>query len=325
MSDANIISDFWANVLSLVITFCFLIPLMFKVVAELIRCRKRLPLLIVLAAAAIGADKGPINPQTLYHAILVVLAGGGLLDPTGTVATKTEAETLAAFRAETGRILEGSRSTLSNLVESADGITTNLEELSVAYVAVDWPRAIPGVKQNHNVSAVIEKTEEEDGGTNIAIYVWFSEGLASAPLLSWKVQTAPDEYVAMESVTNTFPQTFQVRENVRCVKYVCAMPEAVRGMAIRPGYELEWGGPDEGDYLGLSEFGVSVTDTNDVEHLPFTGVRTLEVAGTNLYLGITGGICTCAKYAGVYYWGLGECGTTNLPSHVATTLGGIDE
>lgn len=324
MGSVNI-SEFWQSVFVLVFTFCFVIPFLCWAIAWAFRYRKRLPLMVVLASAVIGADKGPINPTQLYHAILVVLAGGGLLDPTGTVATKTEAETLAAFQNETGRILEGSRNTLSNLVESADGLSTNFADVAVAYVAVDWPRAIPGVRTNHNVSAVIEKTEELDGGTNIAIYVWFSEGLASAPILSWKVQTAPDEYTTMESVTNTFPQTFQVREGVRCVRYVCEMPETIRGMAIRPGYELEWGGPDEGDYLGLSEFGISVTDTNGVEHLPFTGVRTMEIAGTNLYLGIKGGICTCAKYAGVYYWGLGECGTTNLPSYVATTLGGIDE
>lgn len=280
--------------------------------------------LIAVVGVALGGDKGQIA-NAIRRFIVFALYSGGVFDPSGTVATSIERDTLAAFQGETQRIVENSRLALTNSLETAGAMTNDFADLPLAYVSADWPRAIPGVLTNHNVSATIEKTQEEDNGTNIAIYVWFSENLASAPMLSWHVQTAEDEYVEMRSVTNTFPYTVETRPGVRCVKYTCEMPEAMRGMAIRPGYELEWGGPGEGQQLGLSELGVSVTDTNGVEHLPFTGVRVMSVDGHTLRLGISGGICTCAMYGGRYWWGDGQSGTNNVPSYVTSKLGELQD
>ena len=121
---------------------------------------------LALACVVFGSDKGKV----LTRYILIALAGGGLFDPSGTVASKTEADTVSAFQRETGRILEGSRNSVTGMVATAAAMTNSLAEgLADAYVAADWPASIPSSVHGTNIAAVIEKTQEADGGTNIEI------------------------------------------------------------------------------------------------------------------------------------------------------------
>lgn len=289
--------------------------------------RKVAALLFMTIACVCGADKVPVvpTPDEIIRYIVLALRGGGILDPSGTIATKTEMMALQEAQKETSRIQETARTNLLELAKTIDGTKFSTNEISTAFVFADWPRMIPGENVSTNLSGVIEKMENVDGGTNLNVYVYFSQAIASAPTLSWQVQISETDYVQMATVSNSYPATVEVREGVRCYVYKVSVPEALRGYVMRPGYELEFGGPNAEEYFGVSSYGISVTDGSGVEHLPVYGKRSVTIGGETLELGIDGGVVTCAKWRGEYWWGNGEHGVSNnIPDFVVSALGGLE-
>lgn len=255
---------------------------------------------LILAAAAVGGDKSPV----LRHiaTLVTALRSGALLDPSGRIGA---AATVAASQAVTdlsAGIVGAASQTVADAQAQFDAAAWTLTNrtLTVAYIAADLPRAMPGTHTNHNIAATIQRVRQ-DGATNLLAWVWFSEEPAVQPQVSLSYSVEAGVWAYMPAVTNSYPDTVDV-DGVPCIEYRYVIPAAYRGTVFRPDYELAFGGAAAGDYLTVPVGGVVVA-TNGVECLPYTGT---DVYSADLSVTYKGGIAVSAVWHGTNYTGVVE-------------------
>lgn len=255
-------------------------------------------LVLILALAAVGGDKSPVMK---YIATLVTaLRDGTILDPSGRVGTVARVAASEEIARLSAGVIEAASNTVAqsqNLFDGAAYTLTNAP-ITVAYIAADLPRALPGVHTNSNVAATIQRTRQ-DGATNLVAYVWFSEEPTVVPQVGISYSVAPGVWDYMHAVTNSYPDTVMV-DGVPCVEYSYEIPHACRGIVFRPEYELSFGGSRPEDYLIVPIGGIIVDAGAGIE-IPFTGT---DVMDENLSVTYKGGIAIEAEYFGTNYTGV---------------------
>ena len=241
-------------------------------------------------------------PRVVLAQFVTALRSGGLLDASGRIAAAAAAAAVAAVADESAGIVAAASNTVADAQATFNGLADGLTNsaYSVAYIALDFPRAEAHSHTNHNIAATIERLESLDG-SNLVAWVWFSEEPAIAPQLVFDASVAEGLSVRLVSITNSYPNTVEI-DGVPCISYRMDVPSAMRGIPLRPNYELEFGGP--ADPLLAPSGGVLVS-TNGVEHLPFTGWDTAhpEPWGADLAVRYAGGIAVEAIWRGTNYTG----------------------
>jgi len=251
-----------------------------------------------------GADKTPSIPSARLIRFITALRSGVLLDDSGRVGSATTLAVVQAFEAETAVIIAAA----SNMVAAAQSqfdaaaFTLTNRNLTVAYIAMDLPRAEAHTHTNSNIAATIERVEAV-GSSNLIAWVWFSEEPAVAPVLAFDASITADTWTRLTSITNSYPDTTEVN-GIPCISYTFSIPPDMRGIVLRPEYEVGFGGSLKEDYLIIPSGGVMV-QTNGFSRMPFTGWDYENPApfGTNLAVRYAGGIAVEANFFGTNYTG----------------------
>lgn len=253
---------------------------------------------LIMVVAAAGADKTPA--LRALATLITALQGGGLIDPSGRIGSAARAAAAQAILEASGGIIAAASNTVADAQYQFDAAAETLtnRNLKVAYIAADLPRAIAGLHTNSNIAAAIQLTRQ-DGNTNLLAYVWFSEAPAIEPQVALSYSVAAGVWAYLPAVTNSYPATVNI-DGVPCVEYRYQIPEAVRGIAFRPDYELSFGGARSEDYLIVPLGGVLI-QTNGVECLPFDGT---DVYSDDLSVTYRGGIAVSAVYHGTNHTGV---------------------
>lgn len=241
-------------------------------------------------------------PRVALAQFVTALRSGGILDASGRIAAAAAAAAVAAVADESAGIVAAASNSVAEAQATFDGLADGLTNrvYTTAYIALDLPRAEAHSHTNHNIAATIERLECVDG-SNLVAWVWFSEEPAIAPQLAFDASVAEGASVRLVSITNTYPDTVEI-DGVPCISYRMDVPAAMRGVPLRPNYELEFGGPS--DPLIVPAGGVLV-ETNGVLHLPFTGwdLAHPEPWGADLAVRYAGGIAVEAVWRGTNYAG----------------------
>lgn len=265
----------------------------------------RIVALIVATFTWFAASKYGPDPEReeIRTWILWALNTGVIKDPTGSLATKAEADTVQAFANHYASIACQTTSNLNAHLNVLFNLTNNIKQKTVAYIAGDIPRSMPNTVTNHNLCATMEATAPVDLSIQ-NIYVWYSEALASAPITVFDACYSPTEKYRMRSITNSYPDTVNIN-GAACVVYQVEVPEKYRGVPLRPIYTLQFGGSQPGEYLSISRLGVSVT-IDGLEYMPSTSTNTIMLGDAELTLIASAGIFTEAIWHGTNYVGNGE-------------------
>ena len=265
----------------------------------------RMVALIVATFTWFAASKYGPEPEKeqIRTWILWALDTGIIKDPTGSLATKTEADTVRAFAKAYETMSIQITSNLNAQLSTLIGITNNIFAKNVAYIAADIPRSMPNTVTNHNLCATMEATAPV-GTSNQNVYVWFSEALAVAPITAFDACYGPEERIRLKVVTNNYPNTVNVN-GAPCVVYQVEVPESKRGIPLRPVYTFQFGGSRAEEYLSVSRLGVSVT-VDGQEYMPKTGTNTIMLGDAPLTLIMDGGAIVEAIWYGTNYVGNGE-------------------
>lgn len=265
----------------------------------------RIVALIVATFTWFAASKYGPDPEReeIRTWILWALNTGVIKDPTGSLATKAEADTVQAFANHYASIACQTTSNLNAHLNVLFNLTNNIKQKTVAYIAGDIPRSMPNTVTNHNLCATMEATAPISLSTQ-KIYVWYSDALASAPITVFDACYSATERYRLRSITNSYPNTVNIN-GAECVTYTVEVPEKYQGVPLRPVYTLQFGGSQPEEYLSISRLGVSVT-VDGQEYMPKTGTNTIMLGDAPLTLIMDGGIVIEAIWHGTNYVGNGE-------------------
>jgi len=253
---------------------------------------------LILAAAAIGGDKSPA--LRAIASLVTALRGGAILDPSGRIGAAASVAASQIVVDMSADIVGAASQTVADAQTQFDAAAWTLTNrtLTVAYLAADLPRALPGVHTNSNIAATIQRTRQ-DGATNLLAWVWFSEEPTVEPKVSLAYSVEAGVWAYMPAITNSYPATVDV-DGVPCIEYRYEIPILYRGTVFRPDYELVFGGAAASDYLTIPSGGV-VVSTNGVDCTPYTGTDTY---GEYLTVTYKGGIAVSAVWHGTNYTGV---------------------
>jgi len=253
---------------------------------------------LILAAAAIGGDKSPA--LRAIASLVTALRGGAMLDPSGRIGAAASVAASQIVVDMSADIVGAASQTVADAQTQFDAAAWTLTNrtLTVAYLAADLPRALPGVHTNSNIAATIQRTRQ-DGATNLLAWVWFSEEPTVEPKVSLAYSVEAGVWAYMPAITNSYPATVDV-DGVPCIEYRYEIPILYRGTVFRPDYELVFGGAAASDYLTIPSGGV-VVSTNGVDCTPYTGTDTY---GEYLTVTYKGGIAVSAVWHGTNYTGV---------------------
>lgn len=230
-----------------------------------------LAILAVAAASYIGATKPPTKPKSNRVAHFVhVLSNGQILEPDSIMgrAVMVAAAQMALEEAEQLTVLASN--TLAQVTSDYHDLTNQLAnaDYSVAYVGYDYPRGIPS-DPNHNITITIERTEPCSNNCNTAVYAYFSLAPQTNVTLHLQASIKEGEWITLPVVSSSWPDTTEIN-GVPCYRYEYTIPEGMRGVPLRPYYDVSFGGYELDEYLNVPEAGVIVTVDN-IDYAPFTG------------------------------------------------------
>lgn len=263
-------------------------------------------MLIVMTmwAVYVGGSKPEPSAGNRISQLVMALAGGGLVDASGRIASQTAIKTVQAFNTETVGIVSNADAIVAAALAEYTVLTQQLAEAdySVVYVAYDFPRADPPETTNHNITATIEKVFQHE--STLSVLAYFSKEPATNVTLRIRASIAHDVWVTMEPITNYWPATVDVN-GLPCFRYDYAMPQEMCGVPLRPMYDIAFGGYEAGQYLSVPADGV-VVSTNGVDTVPYTGwdYEHPDPWGTNLAVRYIGGIAVEATLHGTNYAGV---------------------
>lgn len=259
---------------------------------------KIVSIVMLLAGASIGADK---RPPSLRHiaSLVTALKSEKLIDPSGRIGTLATVAASAEVTAAAADIIEAASNVVANAQARFDDAAAALtnSSVSVAYIAADMPRALPGIYTNHNIAATITRMEQI-GETNLVLYVWYTQAPAIVPIVAFFCSVLPDTWTLMTPITNSFPDTVEI-DGVPCVRYVCDIPQPIRGTVLRPENELRFGAPD---MPLIVPAGGLLVETNNTTFLPYTGI---DVYSPALSVRYEGGVAISATWHGTNLTGAG--------------------
>jgi hypothetical protein len=270
-----------------------------------LRGRKRwIAALALLAFVLVGADKGGAPTSARIAQFVTALRSGLLLDDSGQIGSAATMAAVQAFESETQAIIDAAFNVVAAAQADFDAAAFTLtnRNLTVAYIAMDLPRAEPNTHTNSNIAVTIERVQQV-GSSNLVAWVWFSEEPAVAPTLAFDASIASNTWVRLTSITNSYPDETEIN-GVPCVSYTFSIPVEMRGTVLRPEYEVGFGGSDPVDYLIIPRDGVLI-QTNGVSRYPFTGwdYSYPDPFGTNLSVRYSGGVAVEANFYGTNYTG----------------------
>ena len=252
-----------------------------------------------------GGTKGPGGYASNRIAqFITALRSGQVVDDSGVVAQFAESEAVRYFNMESQGIIDAASNSAAASIAQINALGSNLvaNPFTCAYIAADLPRAEPGVITNHNVDATLERATMT--GSVIRAWIWYSQTPFQSPNVSVDASVSVSNWVTLVSVTNSWPNMTTVN-GVPCVEYDFLVPDGMKGVPLRPNYELAWGGFNPAQYLTVPSGGLLVS-TNNVSCLPYTGWDTNWPSpwGTNLQVQYVGGVAVKAIYKGTNYTGV---------------------
>jgi len=156
------------------------------------------------------------------------------------------------------------------------------------YFALRMPLIIP-TNGTLNTSAHAMKWQQNE--TDAEAWVWFTTPPNTNVTITFRTTTEWGGSVTLPSTGDDWPNVTTV-DGVPCVRYVCEIPEELRGVVLFPPDEITLGGPD-GEQFQVPVDGFVVTDKNGVAHAGVTE-RTVEVDthGNTLETVYNGGMIT---------------------------------
>lgn len=247
--------------------------------------------LLILVPVVFGSIKPPA--QT-YDMILRTLRNGKILDPAHTLATEVEKDVVEQFAVEQAKAITNLSSQVNTYLATVRALTNQLHGVKKCYLGMDIPRSIPGEHVSLNPSGTFEQFEVDGEGFAVA-YHSFNRSFTRAPILRFPIRYGDTWYLA-NVLSNSFPTTVTVN-GAECVKYFLKLPTELRGVPLKPIYELKWGSATTNIPLMVGGLGIRVA-SGSVTNVPFTGTDTNTIASGTLEIDYHGGIAIRARLNG---------------------------
>lgn len=263
--------------------------------------------IMLLWAVYVGGTKPETPPAAARIAQLVLaLHGGGIVDPSGVLGSAAQLAAVEMFNDETAAIVAAASNIVAAAQAEYEELAAYLEtnDYSVAYIGYDFPRANPYESTNHNITATIVRTSQSGTPGTLDAWVYFSSEPSTNVNVHLQASVADGVWAMLDPITNTWPTAEDVG-GLSCYRYAYTIPEAIRGVPLKPASDIAFGGYDPGQYLNVPADGVIVS-TNGVDCVPYTGWDLEHPApfGANLAVRYIGGIAVEAIANGTNYTGI---------------------
>jgi hypothetical protein len=222
--------------------------------------------LIALCLFALTASAQTSNVQTVKawkRTHVIGIPGGGLLDPTGTIADGQRSAAAAAMIAESSNIVaaagQGLTNALQRLWDAADHTNDFTGRLYLAADMDDDP-------DYENIEAyVVAESVDADG--LIHYYTHYTRMLETAPKTMWAFEPAAGvTYWAPGSIDTNAPLTNIL--GYACYDITVERPQQVGNIILRTNKFLKWGTPETP--LDISDAGLEIISGGETNR-PFTG------------------------------------------------------
>jgi len=159
-------------------------------------------------------------------------------------------------------------------------------EAGTRYFAIRMPLVIPtnGIL---NTSAHCMKWKQNE--TDAEAWVWFTTPPNTNVTITFRATTEWGGSVTLPSVWDDWPAVTVV-DGVPCHRYVCELPEELRGVVLFPPDEITFGGPN-GEPFQVPQDGIVITDKNGVAHIGVsTTITEVDALGNTLETIYRGGL-----------------------------------
>jgi hypothetical protein len=222
--------------------------------------------LIALCLFTLAASAQTSNVQTVKawkRTHVIGIPGGGLLDPTGTIADGQRSAAAAAMIAESSNIVaaagQGLTNALERLWDAADHTNDFTGRLYLAADMDDDP-------DYENIEAyVVAESVDADG--LIHYYTHYTRMLETAPKTMWAFEPAAGvTYWAPGSIDTNAPLTNIL--GYACYDITVERPQQVGNIILRTNKFLKWGTPETP--LDISDAGLEIISGGETNR-PFTG------------------------------------------------------
>lgn len=220
---------------------------------------------IVLCLAALAALAQTSNVETVKawkRTHVIGVAGGGLLDPTGTIADGQRYAAADAMIGASSNIVaaagQGLTNALARLWEAADHTNDFTGRLYLAADLDDDP-------DYQNIEAFVIR--EEYSGDTVHYFTHYTRTLATPPSTMWAFETAPGvTYWSPGSVAPDNATTNIL--GYACYDIAVQRPAQAGQIILRTNKFLKWGSADTP--LDISDSGLEIA-ANGVTNRPYTG------------------------------------------------------
>lgn len=264
---------------------------------KLPRIQQFLAIVALGLVISFGGEKGPvvIIPQAIME-ILTMKPNGELRDLSGRVVSGVQVKAVSDYIQASADLVHAADGIIEQARIDCIALTNQLlqADYEIAYLALDLPRGTPG-QMNHNIMVTFQRVEQSTN--TLDALVWFSSMPSTNVNVYAQYSISEGAWATLAPVTNFYPATEMV-DGVACVRYRYTIPTGVRGIPLKPEYEVRFGGPLPNQYLNVPESGIVVT-ANEVEYIPFSGWDDFSEGTNSVLVRSVGGIAVEAVVNGV--------------------------
>lgn len=217
-------------------------------------------ILLAVSAAAQTSNVETVKAWTRTH--VIGIPGGGLLDPTGTIADGQRSAAAAAMIEESSNIVAAAGQGLTNALERLwDAASHTNDFTGRLYLAAD----MDDDPDYENIEAFVIR--EEYSGDTVHYFTHYTRLLATPPKTLWSFEpSAGVTYWSPGSIDTNTPLTNIL--GYACYDIAVVRPPQAAGIILRTNKHLKWGTPDKP--LDISDDGLEIA-AGGVTNTPYTG------------------------------------------------------
>jgi len=221
--------------------------------------------LIALCLFALSVSAQTSNVETVKawkRTHVIGIPGGGLLDPTGTIADGQRSAAAAAMIAESSNIVAAAGQGLTNALERLWGAADHTNDFTGRlYLAAD----MDDDPDYENIEAFVIR--EEYASNTVHFFTHYTRLLETAPATMWAFQPAEGvTYWAPGSIDTNAPLTNIL--GYACYDITVERPAQVGNIILRTNKFLKWGTADTP--LDIADTGLEIV-SGGTTNAPYTG------------------------------------------------------
>lgn len=223
---------------------------------------KAIIIYLALTLSALSQTSDVVTVKAWTRDYIMGILGGGLIDPTGSVADGQRSAAAVAMAEQSGVIVAGAAQGLTNALDRLYDVAGNTNKFTGRmYLAADLD-SDPGYD---NVESYVIK--ETHSPSNIIYYVHYTRLLNDPPKTLWNFAVADGEYYWQMGSINTNNET-EIVNGYNCYKITVSRPAEVGNIVLRTHKYLRWGAP--GNPLAIPDAGLELACGGQT-NAPYTG------------------------------------------------------